>query len=49
MLFAHGNRIEVWDKKAYNNLLTDEPDEFANLAEEVMGGSSNTEEEDGVS
>jgi len=49
VLFAHGNRIEVWDKKAYNNLLTDEPDEFANLAEEVMGGSANTDEEDGVS
>ena len=49
VLFAHGNRIEVWDKKAYNNLLTDEPDEFANLAEEVMGGSANTDDEDGVS
>ncbi len=48
VLFAHGNRIEVWDKKTYNGLLTDEPDEFANLAEEVMGGSSN-QEEDGVS
>jgi MraZ protein len=48
VLFAHGNRIEVWDKKAYNNLLTDEPDEFAKLAEEVMGGSDN-QDEDGVS
>ncbi|MGB0882363.1 MAG: division/cell wall cluster transcriptional repressor MraZ [Vicingaceae bacterium] len=48
VLFAHGNRIEIWDKKAYDNLLTDEPDEFAALAEEVMGGSAN-QEEDGVS
>ncbi len=48
VLFAHGNRIEVWDKKAYNELLTDEPDEFANLAEEVMGGAHN-QDEDGVS
>ena len=48
VLFAHGNRIEIWDKKAYDNLLTDEPDEFAALAEEVMGGSGN-QEEDGIS
>lgn len=46
ILFAHGNRIEVWDKEAYNGLLTDEPDEFANLAEEVMGGSSNDDDGD---
>jgi len=44
VLFAHGNRIEVWDKDAYDNLLTDEPDEFASLAEEVMGGSVNGDE-----
>ena len=48
VLFAHGNRIEIWDKKAYDNLLTDEPDEFAALAEEVMGGSANNDE-DGIS
>ena len=48
VLFAHGNKIEIWDKKAYDNLLTDEPDEFANLAEEVMGNASN-KEEDGIS
>lgn len=48
VLFAYGNRIEVWDKETYNGLLTDEPDEFATLAEEVMGGSAN-EEEDGIS
>ncbi|MBL4669873.1 MAG: division/cell wall cluster transcriptional repressor MraZ, partial [Flavobacteriales bacterium] len=43
-----GNRIEIWDKKAYDNLSTDEPDEFANLAEEVMGNANN-QEENGVS
>src|SRR3989344_8899313 len=36
VLFAYSNRIEVWDKKAYEDLLTDEPDDFATLAEEVM-------------
>jgi len=43
VLFAYGNRIEVWDKATYDGLLTDEPDEFASLAEEVMGGSDNNE------
>ncbi len=44
VLFAYSNRIEVWDKKTYDGLLTDEPEDFANLAEEVMG---NKKEEDG--
>ena len=48
VLFAYNDRIEVWDKETYDNLLTDEPDEFAVLAEEVMGGAKN-QEEDGVS
>lgn len=41
VLFAYSNRIEVWDKKTYESLLTDEPDDFADLAEEVMGGNQN--------
>ena len=41
ILFAYSNRIEVWDAVTYHNLLTDEPDEFADLAEEVMGGAKN--------
>ena len=49
VLFAYGNRIEVWDKETYNSLLTDEPDEFATLAEEVMGGGSKNQDEDGIS
>lgn len=40
VLFAYSNRIEVWDKKTYEGLLTDEPDDFATLAEEVMGGNA---------
>ncbi len=36
VLFAYSNRIEVWNKSTYENLLTDEPDDFANLAEDVM-------------
>jgi len=41
VLFAYGNRIEVWDKDKYDNLLTDEPEDFADLAEEVMGRNQN--------
>jgi len=37
VLFAYSDRIEIWDKDTYENLLTDEPEDFANLAEEVMG------------
>ena len=40
VLFAYSDRIEVWDKDTYEALLTDEPEDFANLAEEVMGGSA---------
>lgn len=37
VLFAYSDRIEIWDKETYEGLLTDEPEDFANLAEEVMG------------
>lgn len=43
VLFAYSNRIEIWDKSTYEGLLTDEPDDFATLAEEVMGNAGNTE------
>ncbi|NCD71388.1 division/cell wall cluster transcriptional repressor MraZ [Mucilaginibacter agri] len=32
------NKIEVWDQKAYDEQMDSEPENFANLAEEVMGG-----------
>ena len=43
VLFAFSNRIEVWAKEAYEQLMTDEPEDFALLAEEVMGKPGNTE------
>jgi len=43
ILFAYADRIEVWDTETYNNLLTDEPEDFANLAEKVMGNIDNQE------
>lgn len=46
VLFAYSNRIEVWDKATYDGLLTDEPDDFAALAEEVMGNAGNKGEDE---
>jgi MraZ protein len=40
ILFAYSNRIEIWSLDAYNNSLSQEPDEFASLAEKVMGGKN---------
>ncbi len=37
ILFAYLNRIEIWAKEAYDNMLGDEPEDFSALAEEVMG------------
>ncbi len=31
------NRIEIWDKEVYETAVDYNPDDFANLAEEVMG------------
>ena len=31
------NRIEIWDKEAYEKAVDYDPDDFAKLAEEVMG------------
>lgn len=37
VLACQFNKIEVWAKEAYDEQLDNEPDNFANLAEEVMG------------
>ncbi len=49
VLFAFSNRIEVWAKDVYQNLLTDEPEDFAALAEEVMGNDNNQDLKENVS
>lgn len=38
VLASQFNKIELWAKEAYDAQLDDEPENFANLAEEVMGG-----------
>ena len=37
ILFAYGNKIEIWDKAAYDAELEMSDNDFADLAEEVMG------------
>jgi len=41
VLFAYFNRIEIWAKSIYDNLLEEEPGDFAVLAEQVMGKIEN--------
>ncbi|WP_339835060.1 division/cell wall cluster transcriptional repressor MraZ [uncultured Flavobacterium sp.] len=41
------NIIEIWDKTLYENAIENATDDFADLAEEVMGGQN--ENEDGIS
>jgi MraZ protein len=40
MLLAYGNKIEVWGKAAYEKMLSEEPEDFSALAEEVMAKKS---------
>ena len=41
------NIVEIWDKEKYEKAIDDAADDFADLAEEVMGGAN--EIEDGIS
>lgn len=45
VLFAYSNRIEVWSKAGYDAMLGDEPENFADLAEEVMGKKKSSGDE----
>lgn len=38
VLFAYADRIEVWSKDRYAEVMSKDADEFASLAEDVMGG-----------
>ena len=40
------NIVEIWDKDKYENAIDEASDDFADLAEEVMGGN---DEPDGIS
>jgi MraZ protein len=45
VLACQFDKIEVWAKAAYDDLLDNEPENFANLAEEVMGGNDRRTED----
>lgn len=38
LLSAHKNVIEMWNKKAYEDVMKMDSDKFSDLAQEVMGG-----------
>lgn len=44
ILLAYAQRIECWDPTLYENMLSDEPADFARLAEEIMGGPGRSEQ-----
>jgi MraZ protein len=44
VLACQFDKIEVWSKATYDSLLDNEPENFANLAEEVMGGKNRRDE-----
>ena len=46
ILFAYLDRIEAWDKDAYEGLMTNAPDDFSKLAEEVMGKNESKDVDD---
>ena len=41
VLLAYGNKIELWSKKNYQKMLSEEPSDFSALAEEVMSKKNN--------
>jgi MraZ protein len=45
-LVCQFDKIELWSKAAYDQLLDSEPENFAKLAEEVMG-NKNRRDDDG--
>jgi len=46
VLAAAGDRIEIWDKKAYEKFINDNTVDFEKLAEDVMGGITPTPDTD---
>lgn len=41
VMSALGNRVEIWDKIAYEKAIYTSPEDFSALAEKVMGGLGN--------
>ena len=43
MLSSAVNIVEIWDKDLYENVIENATDDFADLAEEVMGNLNDDE------
>lgn len=47
VLLAYAKRIEVWDSQLYDSgVVENEPEDYAKLAEEIMGNKSSSKSED---
>jgi MraZ protein len=44
ILSAYNDRIEIWAKDQYDKMLDDEPDDFSDLAEDVLGNMNKGDE-----
>jgi len=49
VLFAYGQRIEIWAKDVYESMMNNEPEDFSSLAEDVMGKITNQSGDESVS
>jgi len=46
VLFAYADKIELWAKDKYELMLNEEPEDFASLAEDVMGKINSSKDQD---
>ena len=45
VLLAYKDQVEIWSKEQYDKMLDNEPEDFAQLAEDVFGGPGSTDNE----
>ncbi len=45
ILMAYNDRIEIWSRSQYDDLLDEEPEDFSDLAEEVLGNNGKQRED----
>jgi MraZ protein len=49
VLFAYGQRVEIWSRDVYESMMNNEPEDFSSLAEDVMGKITNQAGDEGLS
>ncbi len=45
VLFAYHEQIEIWAKDKYEQMLSEEPDQFAEIADEIFGEKDETQDD----